>query len=177
MLQFNPYQQPRYAHAVCHAIRGALYITGVPELGRGVFWELCAGTSRLTHATYYDGWSYITPVEINNNAKHDLTDMFFVEKALMVGKAGIVNLSHSGTPCSSMSQALTPPWRSVEHPKGLPSLSGAALQKVKVGNIITTAVAMILAAFDDWGVAVPEETQRPAFIGYIQMLSNCLHRL
>jgi hypothetical protein len=112
---------------------------------------------------HYDGWSYITPVEINNNAKHDLTDMFFVEKVLMVGKAGIVDLSHSGTPCSSMSQALTPPWRSVEHPKGLPGLSGAALQKVKVGNIITTAVAMILVAFDDWGVAVTEENPKTSF--------------
>ena len=77
--------------------------------------------------------------------------MFFVEKVLMVGKAGIVNLSHSVTPCSSMSKALTPPRRSVEHLKRLPGLSGAALQKVKVGNIITAAVAMILAAFDDWG--------------------------
>ena len=93
---------------------------------RGVVWELFAGSAVWTAAMRADGWAALTPVDIVADARLDLLDWFFVEKVLLIAATGRNAVVHLGTPCSSMSAAITPAWRTAAYPLGAPGLQGSA---------------------------------------------------
>ena len=72
----------------------------------------------------------------------------------LVAKAGRVRLAHSGTPCSSMSVAITPAWRDDDYPTGRPGLGPTAQAKVRLGNHLASVAARMLAFLASFGCLV-----------------------
>ena len=105
----------------------ALFRDGASE-PLGVVWEMFAGSARWTQACRAAGFWYLTPIELADDSCLDLSSPLFVEKVLAIAATGRVAALHCGTPCSSLSQAISPPWRSAEFPTGLPGLVGPAKQ-------------------------------------------------
>ena len=138
-------------------------VTKEPQPGFGLCWELFAGSARWTTALTKAGWGALTPVEILDDARHDILSVLFLEVVFRVAKARVVQLVHSGTPCSSLSRAITPAWRDASFPMGLPSLSGTAKAKVEQGNSLTNTAMSILKMFHDHDAAVSDENSETSF--------------
>ena len=134
-----------------------------PQPGFGFVLELFAGSARWAAALGNKGWGVLTPIEIEEDSRLDLTNAFFLEKIMLLIAAYLVALIHSGTPCSSLSQAITPAWRSLEYPLGLPDLSGRALAKVREGNLLTEIAMRILSFAASKGVGVSDENPWQSF--------------
>ncbi|CAE8631559.1 unnamed protein product [Polarella glacialis] len=133
-----------------------LKLSGVPSEGAGVVWEFFAGSAVWTKALTKRGYAYLTPVEITDCSHLGLLNYLFLEKCILVLRAKLVDAAHFGTPCSSLSIAITPPWRSAEYPFGFPNLVGVAAAKVRVGNALSSVAAQLIVC-DECGVAVTDE--------------------
>ena len=136
---------------------GGLEITSRPKEGYGYVWEFFSGLAGWTNAMVSEGFGSITPIDSINNPHHDLTNVLFLEKVFRVIRTGIAQVGHLGTPCSSMSRSITPPWRSVEFPEGFTNLNAEAMSKVSVGNVLTRIAALIIHAFNDIDACVSDE--------------------
>ncbi|CAE8690559.1 unnamed protein product [Polarella glacialis] len=134
-----------------------LNLSGVPSEGAGVVWEFFAGSAVWTKALSKRGYAYLIPIEITDCPHLDLLHYLFVEKCILVLRAKLVDAAHFGTPCSSLSIAMTPPWRIAEYPFGFPNLVGVAAAKVRVGNALSAVAAQLIGVCDECGVAVTDE--------------------
>lgn len=121
-----------------------IFILTEPKDGLGYAWEFFAGSARWTAEMRNVGFGTLTPIEINDDSRLDLSNVLFLEKTIKVARSGYVDEVHFGTPCSSLSRAITPAWRSAKHPCGVPDLRGVALAKVQVGNQLTAIAAHLL---------------------------------
>ena len=81
----------------------------------------------------------LTPIDLLNDPRHDVLDPQFRALILRVLATGRVVWLHLGTPCSSFSQAVTPPYRTALYPEGLPGLNDTAAFKVTIGNRLLEA--------------------------------------
>ncbi|CAE8604864.1 unnamed protein product, partial [Polarella glacialis] len=134
-----------------------LKLSGVPIEGAGVVWEFFAGSAVWTKALAKRGYAYLAPIEITDCPHVDLLNCLFVEKCILSLRAKLVDAAHFGAPCSSLSIAVTPPWRNAEYPLGFPDLVGVAAAKVRVGNALSAVAAQLIGVCDECGVAVTDE--------------------
>ena len=76
-----------------------------PKRPKGIFLEVFAGTSRLTHAFQDLGLSALTPVEIKHGGEFDLRRRDSQQVVLAWIRSGRVAYVHFGTPCTVFSRA------------------------------------------------------------------------
>ena len=151
----------------------------MPQPGFGMCWEFCSGTARWSSAMAEQGWGYLTPIDIKDDARLDLLNPFFLEKVFMIGKAGVVDELHSGTECTSFSRAVTPSNRSPMYPEGYPWLSSTAAAKVRIGNLLTKVMCAVITCFCNSGAGATEENPSESyhwlFPDVVQCVKDCLH--
>ena len=83
-------------------------------------------------------------IDILNDPDLDLTDPELQDFLLKCISLGCFANIGGGPPCSSFSQAVTPPTRSPDFPEGNPDASDAMKIKMRIGNIIAEWIALLI---------------------------------
>jgi hypothetical protein len=79
-----------------------------------------AGPARWMEATREQGWAYFALIELASSLRRDSVNVLVRGGIVKIGFSGRMQQSHFGAPCSSLSVAITPSWRSAEFPQGFP---------------------------------------------------------
>ena len=141
----------------------AVLAATIRALPKRAFWEIFAGTAGLTLAFSDAGWCIAPPVDIDDSESFDLLNPLFISVVVGLILEGRISLLHLAPPCSSFAWALNRfvslRLRSVQDPGGLPDLSAANHQKVRLGNALCDVACRIAAAQHrakgDWELGQP----------------------
>jgi hypothetical protein len=150
-------------HERCVFEASGLAVCSWPQQGKGFALELFSGTGRWLQAMAEQGFGSFTGIEINEDIRLDLQNPMFLEVIARLAKSKLVQVIHSGTPCSSLTSAITPPWRSSQFPSGIPGLTAEAQRKVDIGNKLSDITMFLLNLFHTFGALVSDENPAGSF--------------
>ena len=150
------------------------------------FLELCAGSAILSFTAENAGF-FAIPVDYSMNkfqpkistVRLDLADDACVDICCDAIQSGVIQVVTAAIPCGTASRARhlpngPPPLRSLDHPYGLPSLTGLNKIRVEKANKIYSNAGKILSFADSFEcIALAENPDR----AYTWILDEFLHLL
>ena len=140
----------------------------------GIVWEFFAGSARWSVACGEQQFWYLTPVEILRDSELDIANPLFLEKVVLIARTEAIFAAHWGTPCSSLSRAVTPPWRSSEFPAGLPDLGPKAAEKVAEGNKLSSIAMSLIHLFAGVGAICSDENPAKSYHWELTCVQKCI---
>ena len=127
-----------------------LLVATIRGFGVRVFWEICAGTARLSAEAQRQDWSIAPPIDIIFDASFDLLNVLFFGVILGIVLEGRIAWLHVSPPCASWTRILNSDprsqVRSLVFLRGLPGLHGKKLRKVLVGNALLDTTTILCQA-------------------------------
>jgi len=108
--------------------------------------DLFAGSRRYAKRLLSRGAPWVLMIDNKHNPDLDLTVPELQNRVLHCIACGCFSNIGGGPPCSSFSQAVTPPTRSPEFPEGNPDASPSMKEKMRIGNVLAEFVALIIVS-------------------------------
>ena len=96
--------------------------------------DLYSGKFGVARQLVQCGAPWVLTFEIERSHTEDLLDACLQRKLVRLLELRAVKILGPAIVCRSFSTAVTPPVRTLQHPRGLPSLSGAMREKAREGN-------------------------------------------
>lgn len=112
------------------------------------FWEVFAGMAAMTTSFRALGIECAPPIDVIYNTDFNVLNPGFLSVVIGILASHLIVLLHAGPPCSSFSAILNgfreTRVRSREFPEGIPGLTGAQAEKVRLGNALADVAAILV---------------------------------
>ena len=116
--------------------------------------ELFAGSNRFSQRLLARGAPWVLVYDLATNPRADLAERVVQGEVEDLLRSGAVASVGAAPPCSSLSRAVHPPWRSHQFPAGYPWLRGRQRAKVRAGNKSALWILKVAKICLEMGIAL-----------------------